>query len=73
MIHVAYEPFIYPESDTTLPEDRFFVDLDSNNGHAVVRCEQCDSRVCYIDDQDDLNTLVRLSAMHLSTCGEVRE
>jgi hypothetical protein len=57
-------PRIYPESGTTLPEDRFYVDPDTT----MIYCVECRARVTDIDPGNDLNSLVRLSGYHLAEC-----
>lgn len=69
MIHDDVLPTVYPESFTTLPEDRFTVVNYPHSGEMMVLCGRCQHRVTDVDDGNDLNTLVRLSHAHLAVCG----
>jgi len=59
-------PEVLVESQTTLPEDRFY--LSDDNKHIL--CGSCGKDVVDIDGGGlDLNTLIRLSYAHLAECG----
>jgi len=53
---------------TTLPEDRFMIVEYEMSSDMYVRCMRCHHRVTEVEDDNDLNTLVRLSHAHLTEC-----
>jgi len=61
-------PTVYPESFTTLPEDRFMIEGYIDSSELFVICRQCHHRITDVDITNDLNTLVRLSHDHLADC-----